>query len=173
MKSKLDVFIKENRKAFDENELPDALWHRIEAELDKKPKKSVRMFVWLSVAASVIIVCGILWTFETIKRPAMEIADLNPEYAQQQVHIAGLIQVKKDSLETFAVSDPKLYQTFSQDLNILDEAYQKLKKDLPASPNQQFIMRAMVKNREMQLKILNQQLQVINHVAQFKNESSL
>lgn len=173
MKNRLEEFTRENRKTFDDAELPLGLWNKIEARLDSKPvRKPLQLRRWIA-AASVVLVVGGIWIYGPMKRSTIEMADINPAYAKQQVHIVNLIEVKKDSLATFAVSDPKLYKTFSEDLGKLDEEYKKLKSDLASSPNQQFVVRAMVKNREMQLQILNQQLQVINHVNQAKSESSL
>ena len=172
MTKKLEEFTKEHRKAFDDVELPAALWRKIEADLEKKQSKPIRFTRWIA-AASIVLAIGATWMYETTKNTTIQMADINPAYAKQQVHIVNLIEVKKDSLATFAVTDPKLYSTFSKDLAILDGEYLKLKLALATSPNQQFVVRAMVKNREMQLQILNQQLQIINHVNQSNSDSSL
>jgi hypothetical protein len=55
----------------------------------------------------------------------------------------------------------------------LDAEYEKLKLELQKTPNQLFVVKAMVKNREMQLQVLKQQLTIINQVNQYKKESSI
>ncbi|RZL19338.1 MAG: hypothetical protein EOO89_03645 [Pedobacter sp.] len=141
-------------------------------ELDRKqPKKPLRMYAWMSAAASVVIVFGLVWMYTArTKYSSIEIADVDPAYARKEIKFVSQIEVKRDSLKTFAKSDPELYEKFSSDLVMLDTEYEKLKKELLTTPNQQFVVRAMVKNREMQLQILQQQLNVINQVNQYKNE---
>lgn len=175
MHSKLEEFIKENKKEFDTDRPSMALWARIEEELDKKKKKEpINLRLWIGIASSVIVLLGIgfLYVFP-FKRDNMNLADVNPVYAKKQVKFASLIERKRDSLQIFAVSNPELYQQFDADLQKLNKSYEALRKGLPASPNQQLVVKAMIKNLEIQLQLVSQQLSIITEVSQYKKENRI
>jgi hypothetical protein len=45
-----------------------------------------------------------------------------------------------------------------------------LKQDLPASPNQEETVKAMIQNLQIQIDLLNQQLEIIQQINQLKKE---
>ena len=61
MSNKLEGFVKDNKKEFEVKGPSNQLWAKIEAELDKKqePKKSIKLYQWMSIAAMLIISIGI------------------------------------------------------------------------------------------------------------------
>lgn len=176
MNNRIETFVKENRKAFDITEPPAGLWAKIEVELDRrqaqeinKIKKPAKLYLWMSTAAAIVVVFGLTWFYiGRTEKDNVEIADVNEAYAQKEVHFTGLITEKRDSLAIFASANPELYKKFTDDLRKLDEEYERLKQELPASPNQTFVVKAMVKNREIQLQLLKQQLSIINQVDDYK-----
>ena len=175
MSNQLEDFIKENKKQFD-TDLPSlALWDKIELELDKKKKKApVNLRVWYSIAASVIVLLGIgLFASLPVKSDRMSVADVNPVYAKKEVKFCSLIEQKRDSLQIFAEVNPELYKKFNRDLETLNLAYDSLRKQLPASPNQKLIVKAMVRNLEAQLQLVSQQLSIIVEVTEFKKENRI
>ncbi|QIL42575.1 hypothetical protein G7074_08715 [Pedobacter sp. HDW13] len=152
-----------------------ALWAKIEKELDtKKKKKPVKLYLWMSAAAAIVVVIGLalLYTVK-MQNNGLEIADVSASYAKKEVHFAGLITEKRDSLAIFASANPELYKKFTADLRKLDEDYERLKSELPTSPNQTFVVKAMVKNREIQLQLLKQQLLIINQVDDYKRVNQI
>ncbi len=176
MNNRLETFVRENRKAFDVPEPSANLWAKIEQELDrkKKVKKPVRLYLWMGAAASVVIVFGLIWLYAgKVQHPNVEIADVNSAIAKKETHFAGLIEEKRDSLAIFATANPDLYKKFTEDLKKLDEDYERLKKQLPTTPNQLYVMNAMVRNREIQLQLLKQQLMIINEVTDVKRDNQI
>jgi len=175
MSRKIEDFIKENKKAFDTDAPSSKLWERIEMELDKKDKKKViNIRLWAGIAASFIVLLSITVLYIVpVKKNRMTVADINPVYGETQVRFSSLIEQKRDSLEIFATTNPRLYQKFSADLQKLNIAYEELRKELPASPNRQLIVRAMIKNLEMQLNLVSQQLSIITEVSQYKKENRI
>lgn len=176
MSDKLEGFVKDNKKQFEVKGPSDQLWAKISAELDKKqkPKKSIKMYQWMSIAATLVVSLGLYFTYNYNQAKNINVADINPEFGQKEVSFVSQIEEKKDSLDVFASKNPDLYKRFTEDLKSLDEEYDRLKKDLPESPNQLLVVRAMVKNREMQLQVLKQQLMIINQVNQYnKSENSI
>jgi hypothetical protein len=175
MNTPIEDFIKEHKKEFDTERPSGDLWDRIEKELDKKkPKKGFDIRLWMSIAASAIVLLAItLWFAFPVKKNKMSIADVSPAYANKQVRFASLIEEKRDSLQIFARANPELYREFSTDLQTLSLAYDSLRKQLPASPNQKLTVKAMVRNLESQLQLVSQQLSIIVEVSEFKKENSI
>ncbi|GAA4204644.1 hypothetical protein GCM10022289_22920 [Pedobacter jeongneungensis] len=175
MNNRLETFVKDNRKAFDIMEPSADLWAKIEQGLDaKKKKKPVKLYLWMSVAAAIVVVFGLVWLYAgRLQNKDLEIADVSASYAKKEVHFAGLITEKRDSLAIFASANPELYKKFTADLRKLDEDYERLKAELPTSPNQTFVVKAMVKNREIQLQLLKQQLLIINQVDDYKRVNQI
>lgn len=175
MSRKLEEFIRENKKAFDTEHPSEELWSRIEKGLDKKkPSRSINMTLWIGIAASVLLVVGFaagLFTYG--RRNTMMVAEVNPDYAKKQVRFASMIEEKKDSLEVLSKVNPALYSKFNKDIEQMDGDYQKLKKELADSPNPKLVVRAMVKNLELQLQVITQQLMIINQVNQYKKENQI
>lgn len=175
MSDRLENFIRNNRKAFDEQAPPAGLWERIEAGLAEHQKKNPRKervvklsFLIKAAAVFILVLTAGIILLQYNKKEAADISNINPQLARQQIYYTALIEEKRSELERIGREDPKLYQEFSSEIKKMDESYQKLKKDLPASPNQEATVRAMIKNLQIQIQVLNQQLQVIEQVNQFK-----
>jgi hypothetical protein len=173
MNSKLEGFVKENKKKFEEKGPSDALWGRIEAELDKKSKKKpIKLYQWLSIAAMLVLSLGIYYTY-THANNEISLADVNADYGKKEVHFASLIEEKRDSLALYSKENPALFKKFVSDLKKLDENYQGLKKELQTSPDPDAVVREMMKNLQIQADILSQQLSIINQVNQYKKENTI
>ncbi len=177
MKNRLENFIRDNKKEFDELEPPVALWDKIEKQMDEKqilqPKKErvVRLSFLLKMAASIILVLSAgLWFYQYQAKQAMDLSNINPQLAQQQVHYASVIEIKRNELKRIEKEEPKLYQEFSSEIRKMDESYQKLKNDLPNSPNQEETVKAMIRNLQIQTQVLNQQLDIIQQINKAKKE---
>ncbi|MCD0487223.1 hypothetical protein LPB86_03225 [Pedobacter sp. MC2016-14] len=175
MSKKLEEYIKTNRKSFDLESPSDELWERISSGLNQQPKpKTFNLKIWLGIAASIAVILGISLIVLTARKPQnIEIADVNPADAKMEMRFAGLIEQKKDSLQVFAKQNPRLYSQFSRDLNKMDADYDRLKRELQHSPNQQLIVQAMVKNLEFQLQLISQQLCIINQVNEARGEKQI
>ena len=180
MSTKLEDFIRNNKREFDTERPSMGLWDKIEAELDKKEKQKKKRKVtfniqlWAGIAASLIVVLGVTLLYVIPgKRSRLSVADVNPVYAQKQVKFVSLIEQKQDSLQAFAKTNPELYHKFKADFEVLNKTYEGLTKEMAGSPNQQMVVKAMVRNLEIQIQLLNQQLSIINEVSQYKKENSI
>lgn len=176
MKNKLEGFVKENKKEFEEKGPSDKLWLRIEAELDKKKRhslKKTRLYQWLSIAALLVVSSGIYFTQKNQKPEEIAVADVSLHYGKKEMHFSSLIEEKRDSLQLYAKENPDLFKKFVSDLKKLDENYEELKKELQTSPNPEAVVSKMMKNLEIQADILSQQLSIINQVNQYKKENTI
>lgn len=178
MSTKIEDFIKENKREFDTDRPSAGLWDKIEAglELEKKNKRTpVKLRLWMSLAASLIVLVGVTFGYykSPMRQSKMSVADVNSDYGEKQVKFTSLIEQKRDSLQHYADENPELYKKFSSDLKQLNESYETLQKELPKSPNQQLVVKAMIKNLEIQLQLVSQQLSIISEVNQYKRENSI
>ena len=174
MSREIEDFIRNNKSAFDTEEPGGQLWAKMEQELNKREQKKPNTRLWISIAASLLVVFGIAYMYtQKGQRNGNTLAQVNPSQAQKQVQFTSLIEQKTDSLQVYAADNPELYQKFSTDLEHIQTDYDLLKKDLAKSPNQEFIIRAMEKNLELQLQVVSQQLQIINKVRQVNKDNQL
>jgi hypothetical protein len=177
MSERLEILIRNKRKEFDQFEPPANLWDRIEVSLDEQKKKDqnrlkfTRITSALRIAAVLVLVTGAALVFARYQgnRPP-EISAINPELARQQVHYASMIEERRAELSQVKTMDPALYSEFASELQKLDSNYEKLKQDLPSSPNQEETLKAMIRNLKAQADVLNQQLEIIQQIKQFKSQ---
>jgi hypothetical protein len=80
------------------------------------------------------------------------------------------VQTQRKELKTIAKADPELYKEFSAEITKMDSTYNRLNRDLATSPNQERVLRAMIRNLQIQSEILTQQLGVIEQINQTKKE---
>jgi hypothetical protein len=177
MSKRLEDFIKANKDQFDDLEPSADLWARLEQHLPaeggtikKREAKTFSLNFVLRVAAITIAVMGIGFVLylRNEKSAGINLAAINPEYAKEQIHYASLVQTQRNELKSLTKADPELYQEFSAQIAKMDSVYKKLNSDLATTPNQEFVLRAMIRNLQIQTSVLSQQLQVIEQYNQMK-----
>jgi len=180
MNNRLEEFVKANRDEFNDLEPSAELWGRIETELPgklggqkKNEAKTFSLGFVLRIAATVIVVMSISFIFYLRHQNNSKInyASINPVYAQQRVQYTRLIANKRTELRSVAQNDPELYKEFSAETAKMDSIYRKLNNDLATSPNPELVLRAMIKNLEIQTQVLTQQLNIIEQYNQSKRQN--
>jgi hypothetical protein len=196
MANNIERFVRDNRDSFDENVPPSKIWENIEKELkiNPAPAHKMRWIRWtMAAAATMALGIGIWWIYSSgssvspvaqvqkdsgnnispEKRPAeLDIADIDPAYAQQVVQFISLIDKKQDELKSLGKDQPELYRKFSSDIERLDSTYAILKLQLPVNPNKEELLQAMISNLQLQIDLLNQQLNIINKIKQSKTKGN-
>ena len=179
MSKRLEDFIKDNKDEFDEIEPSADLWSKIEKHLPpvvempkKREAKTFSLNFVLRVAAMIVVVMSIAFGLylKNQKKGGIDYAAINPQYAKQQMHYASLVETKRTELKAIAKTDPQLYSEFTSEIAQMDSVYKKLNRDLLTSPNQEEVLRAMIRNLQVQTEVLNQQLNVIENYNQMKQE---
>jgi hypothetical protein len=179
MSEQLEKFIRTNRRQFDDLEAPSGLWDAIEKDLNsqtevqpaKQPKLLKLSFV-LRIAASLVIVLAAGFMYWKLRSGPVNISKIDPQLAQQQHHYVSLIREKRDEIRQIKAEDPALYNEFSSEIKKMEDNYNRLKKDLSTSPNQEATVKAMIRNLQIQIEVLNQQLTIIEQVNEFKRSSN-
>lgn len=183
MSKRFEDFMHDNNEEFNEIEPSADLWGKIEAQLNfldqeqpkKREAKTFSLGFVLKVAASVIIIMGMgfgIYIQSQKGAKGVDLAAINPEYAQQQVRYASLVETKLTELKSASKNDPQLYKEFSAEIAKMDSTYKKLNSDLATSPNQERVLRAMIRNLQIQTEVLTQQLNVIEQFNQMKKEQN-
>lgn len=181
MSKRLEDFIIANREEFDEVEPSADLWARIEKHLppvgEEQKKREAKTFSFgfvMRVAATVVLVMAIGFALylRNEKKQGIDFAAINPVYAKQHVQYTSLIQTQRSELRSIAKSDPELYREFSAQIAQMDATYKDLNNELATSPNQERVLRAMIRNLQIQTQVLSQQLNVLEQMKQMKNEQS-
>jgi hypothetical protein len=178
MSKRLEDFIRQHKNDFDDHKPVADLWQKIEKQLPAevktiKPQKSFSLGFVLRIAAGIILVMAVGFVFYLQKQhqQPVDLAQINPEYAQQQMRYASEVESKRTEIKAIAKTDPELYREFSLVLTGMDQSYKKLNQELQNSPNQERILRAMIRNLKVQTELLNQQLQVIEEYNQSKKQT--
>jgi hypothetical protein len=181
MSKRLEEFMRVNRDEFDEIEPSADLWARIEKQLppqfNEPVKREARTFSLgfvLRVAASIILVMGVGFALymRSNRKQGVDLAAINPAYARQQVHYTSLIETKRAQLKSIAKTQPDLYQQFTSQIAEMDSTYKELNNELVTSPNQELVLRQMIRNLQIQTQVLSQQLKVISQYNEMKDEEN-
>lgn len=183
MSKRLEDFISNNKEEFDDLEPRADIWNNISKELDawdeeqqlpkKREAKTFSLGFVLRVAAMIVVVMGIgfgVYVQNQKSSEGVDLAAINPTYAKQQLQYASLIATKRVELKQIAKYDPELYKEFSAEITKMQTTYKKLNTDLATSPNQERVLRAMIRNLQIQTEVLNQQLSVIEQFNQSKKD---
>jgi len=79
-------------------------------------------------------------------------------------HYTKLIETRQKEMAALRQVDPDLYARSQKALTDLDVVYNRLKKQLPKSIDQQKILKSLIQNLKMQEQILNNQLQLLEEL---------
>ena len=187
MSNKLEKFIQDNREEFDSEEPRPQLWKKLRSELEHE-KKDDRVFHlsflrWTAAAAVVIMLVGMFYYLNRQQTPDTvagksntnevtedPLAQIDPAYAKQVYHFTQLIELKQNELKQIEKEQPELYGQFVKDVRKLDSSYQGLRAQLPANPDPEVLLEAMIQNLRLQADLLNQQLAIIKEIKQSKKD---
>jgi hypothetical protein len=179
MSEPLENFIKNNKEKFDVYDAPEGLWDKLDGQLNlhqKKEHKSGTLNLFITVfkiAALFIMVLsfGFLWG-NYQKQQSLKLENINPVYAKKEIQFSSLIESKQEVLKSLSKVDPSLYQNFVLEQQKLENEYKFLNKQLASSPNKDRIVKAMIRNLQLQIDLLNQQINISNEVKQFKKQEN-
>lgn len=90
---------------------------------------------------------------------------------QSLYHYSLLIESKQKQMAMLRQINPGLYARSQKVLTDLNQVYWRLQKQLPGSPDQQKVLKALIQNLKMQEQILNNQLQLLEELQTPDNTS--
>jgi hypothetical protein len=179
MGTRFEQFMQDHRNAFDTEEPGEQVWRKLQQQLEP-PKKHhtalmMRLVTWCA-AAAILVLAGMGVYSLFINKPSAQsdniamvqedkiLKEINPGYAEEVYHFTKLIELKQTELKKIEKDHPRLYKKFVSDITRLDSSYNALRKELPANPNREQLLEAMIENLRLQTEILNQQLNIIKQI---------
>jgi len=180
--SKLEQFIKNNRREFDSFEPRPDLWQDIDKRL-RQEEKTVRPLwfrtpVMRYAAAILIMIVAGYGVFQLGRSSGQQerlneqnLARINPELAQAEAYYTSLISEEKSLLDPREVERLGLKDDFNEDLITLDSAYCQLKKQLIVVPNKEPIVAAMIKNLQIRVEIIRQQIETLQRASRIQKRN--
>ncbi|RIH64683.1 hypothetical protein D1164_13665 [Mariniphaga sediminis] len=163
---RLEEFVRNNRRGFDQLEPSQKVWENISAASKKTKTRRLNVYL-LRVAAVfiVVLVTSVMLYKSTILSPGYsEIID-DPEmrelmeaetfYAQQ---VSGKLKEIRKCYSTF----PELKVEIESDLTELEFMYNELKNDLRENISNKAVIEAMIDNNRKRLKLVDEVLDQIN-----------
>lgn len=187
MGTRFEQFMQDHRDEFDTEEPGEQVWIKLQQQLEP-PKKQrgvlvMRLLKW-SVAAAILILAGMGVYSLFINKPPTKaqyatvvqedkiLKEINPGYAEEVYHFTKLIELKQHELKQIEKDHPRLYKKFVSDIIRLDSSYNALRRELPANPNREQLLEAMIENLRLQTEILNQQLNIIKQIKENSHDDN-
>ena len=127
----------------------------------------------LSIAASIaLLLSASVFLFQ--QEPSMEakVAEISPEVSETSQYFAGLGTRQIQELQKMGSpeTEPMIADALKQ-LETLEKNYRKLEEDLVAGGNSKFILSAMIQNFQTRIDLLQEVMDKVEEIKQFKNES--
>lgn len=172
MKDNLDNIFKDLENQFDIEVPTIGHFNRFESKLNKVPvpKKSFKLFSYVAVAASIILLFGI-WIGTSFSNKGMELAGISSEMEETQSYFVSAIKTELETIEKERNKETEhlINDTLIQ-LNILKNQYKSLTLELKESTEDKRIIYAMISNFQQRIDILQNLLIKIEDVKQLKTQ---
>ncbi len=170
MHDALEDYIDQNKSQLEEEFDSEKVWQNISNEL--KPTASIWRYTntYWKVAAIVFFVLGAYLIAERFQEKKVTNEWLAQINEVEHFYLAD-IQTKLTTLKKETIAEKELRENFLNDLALLDSSYVQLKKELQENPNEK-VLSAMIMNLQMRTEILTEQLRIIQHINQIKNEKT-
>jgi hypothetical protein len=166
---KLEQFILENRKDFDDLQPPVKLWSKIEKDLAAEKTTIGLVKIMWRVAAVVLIFISSYYFhdfMDNAKTNNTEIAENQADETykslmEAEMYYSSEIKFKKQELFQLTANSPLIQKNINAELSTLDDIFIKLKEDLNDNADNDEVIEAMIQNYRIKLDILEEMLQQI------------
>ena len=176
MNDKLDDIFNKLENQFDIEEPNMGHFNRFEARLGKSstslPKKNFRLFSYVAVAASIILLFGI-WLGASFSESGMELASISSEMEETQSYFVATIENELETIELERNADTEqlIIDGLAQ-LNKLEDQYQLLTIELNENTEDKRIIYAMISNFQQRIDVLQSLLLQIENIKQLKSQNN-
>ncbi|MFT7032990.1 MAG: hypothetical protein ACJA2S_001491 [Cyclobacteriaceae bacterium] len=174
MKDNLEKFFSENKNEFDSLEPKNALWSKIESNLEEREKSYDYSWAW-KVAAVLFLISTLVLLFRNDKLEVEQVEEevsSNEGYNSQLIEVEGyytkMISTKKKEIAKYNISNPELLV----DSN-LDSMYTDLKNNLKINQKDDRLINAMIRNLQLRVDILNRQLNILEQIKMIKEDEKV
>lgn len=166
MQDRLEKFIRENRKSFEDADPPKKIWISVDKHLSgNKDAKVFRIAPLLKVAAIAILFMGIgaiggnyLFSSNPSESP-LAFQELKKEYAEAEIWYVSQINYKLESIKGTPAEKQLL-----KDLEDLDKDFKLMKAELGKDISNEQVISAIIENYRTRINILEKVLNRMNQI---------
>ena len=175
-----NYFDSQLKTLFQEQDVPEVEpkdGHRLRflQKLDaQQPKQVKRMLLWkpIAIAASFVILFGLAVPFINTGSGQADLASISPEFAQTQQFFTSTIQRELATLEREKAPETIiLIEDALEQMEVLEEDYRTLKKDLVKSGKDERVIHAMISNFQSRIDLLQSVLEQIDQLKTLKQNT--
>ena len=173
MKDNLENMFKNLENQFNIEEPTIGHFNRFEAKLNNysTTKKSYRLFSYVAVAASVVLLFGV-WLGASFSNKGMELAGISPEMEETQSYFVSVIKNELTTIENERNSSTEqLINDALLQINKLEIQYNTLTLELKESAEDKRIIYAMISNFQQRIEVLQSLLIQIEAIKQLKTQN--
>lgn len=166
---KLEDFIHQHRSEFEEEGPGPRVWAALEKELPVRQRPTVvRMLArhWWKAAILVALIAnaGILLKMNAKK----DVGVVLPEMEEMQIYYSSQIEKKLEELNALPPEQLGLDSTTRKELEIRNDTYKLLEKELQNNPGNERIRAAMIRYYQMKLELLDR---ILSEQEKYSNET--
>jgi len=157
MKDRFELFVQENREAFDSHEPDPSLWLRINPAMrEKKRSRTLRLVRYAAAAALIMAVfsSGFYYLGRSSGLRSNEQSAMYEELMETEVYYNNLVNQKYHELQPYFAGSPGMEEDLRTDMADLDQICKELKEDLKDNVDNTEVIEAMIQNYRMKLEIL-------------------
>ena len=175
MEDRLKKYVADHRAELERYQPREHLWK----EIDDRMQQHRRAMLWrtTAIAASVLLMISCCaWIFvakRDTSRPVTTTIREQPQINAAETYCTAIMQIKDAAMEQYCRPQPELCRDFEKDMTGLNEAYGQLKKEYMVSADKKTIMQAMMNNLRMQVQLISRQLQIMETIAQKKQQTQI
>ena len=170
MDDRLEKFVRKHRDEMDEKSPSNDLWQKIQGDLKSETRQrslGTPMVYWRAAAVILLLITSWLvldrFAGGDVQNDNQQVAvAIHPELQEAEYFYVSLISEKRQEIRDLS-QKYDLGEDFLKELDELDTMYDLLKKDL-ANGDEENLIDAMIRNLQLQIEILNQQLIIIKSI---------
>ena len=105
----------------------------------------------------------------------MTLSEVSPEYTQVEQYYVRQVNLMEGEIGNIVIgNDEEQQRMLKSELEIMDQTYDELQKDLKAHPDDERVINAMIEHYQKKVEVMNyilEQLKEVNNENQVNNEN--
>ena len=176
MQDKFEEFVRQRRDEFDEFDLPDQVWTKVQKRL---PSRITTAWIkYVAIAATIVLLVGSFGLFRSLNKQSSKGVEQSitsvpdKELSETERYYTGVIAEKETELNNYKQKYPELCHEFSLEIDTLNRSYTDLKIEYTLNAGNEMVQHALIQNLQTQVQLIEQQLQIIAGLRGIGNDSN-
>lgn len=178
MSDKFENFIKDNADEFNDQQPFEGHEARFLKKLEKKQNSGrKKVYMFMRVAAVFVMAFGLGYLYNAtnditntdipqVASESLTIEEIAPEIAEAETYYQQVLTVKQEIVEDYKAADKNVVESYLSELDLLEGAYDELRKELVNNYRDERIINSMIINYRTRVEILEA---LINQLEDIKN----